>query len=309
MLEAEENVRPDNVNTRPPEATASVRPSVATARPVFMPETFTGVGRDWSDWSEQFDLAADVNNWDGPLKLKFMSLLLSGRARDIYSGLSADAKNDYVSLKSAMARCFDPCDSSDWSRAAFTERRRMHNETAREFGNALRRLATKAYPSADNGTRDMLARDQFLTHFVAGDFRVSLRRAKPKTLDDAIDLASEIELLKNLEQTHMTSDAKVRGVVEHKPKNDEQMAVMLGMVEELRQEIKSLRTTVSTLQQSMKNSTSSQSVGELGRDGAFSQRPLTRTGGAGGGCWECGCTRHIKRECPYLQGNYRGQVP
>uniref|UniRef100_A0A9J8CB62 Uncharacterized protein n=1 Tax=Cyprinus carpio carpio TaxID=630221 RepID=A0A9J8CB62_CYPCA len=74
-----------------------------TARPVFMPETFTGVGREWSDWSEQFDLAADVNNWDEPLKLKFMSLLLSGRARDIYSGLSAEAKGNYVLLKAAMA--------------------------------------------------------------------------------------------------------------------------------------------------------------------------------------------------------------
>uniref|UniRef100_A0A8C2G0P5 Peptidase A2 domain-containing protein n=1 Tax=Cyprinus carpio TaxID=7962 RepID=A0A8C2G0P5_CYPCA len=79
-----------------------------TARPVFMPETFTGVGREWSDWSEQFDLAADVNNWDEPLKLKFMSLLLSGRARDIYSGLSAEAKGNYVLLKAAMARCFEP---------------------------------------------------------------------------------------------------------------------------------------------------------------------------------------------------------
>uniref|UniRef100_A0A8C1ND16 Peptidase A2 domain-containing protein n=1 Tax=Cyprinus carpio TaxID=7962 RepID=A0A8C1ND16_CYPCA len=69
----------------------------------YVSETFTGVGREWSDWSEQFDLAADVNNWDEPLKLKFMSLLLSGRARDIYSGLSAEAKGNYVLLKAAMA--------------------------------------------------------------------------------------------------------------------------------------------------------------------------------------------------------------
>lgn len=56
-----------------------------------MSETFTGVGREWSDWSEQFDLAADVNNWDEGLKLKFMALLLSGRARDIYTGLPREA--------------------------------------------------------------------------------------------------------------------------------------------------------------------------------------------------------------------------
>lgn len=35
---------------------------------VFMFETFTGM-KEWSDWTEQFDLAADVNNWDEVLKL------------------------------------------------------------------------------------------------------------------------------------------------------------------------------------------------------------------------------------------------
>ena len=58
--------------------------SSATPRPVFMPETFTGTGREWADWAEQFEMAADVNNWDEPLRLKFMSLLLSGRAREVH---------------------------------------------------------------------------------------------------------------------------------------------------------------------------------------------------------------------------------
>lgn len=48
--------------------------------PVFMPETCTGMGRQWYDWAEQFDLAANVNNWEDSLKLKFISLLLSGHA-------------------------------------------------------------------------------------------------------------------------------------------------------------------------------------------------------------------------------------
>ncbi|KAL2087309.1 hypothetical protein ACEWY4_018368 [Coilia grayii] len=303
---------------RPNEARSAgengVRLPNATARPVFMPETFTGVGREWSDWSEQFDLAAEVNGWDDGFKLKFMSLLLSGRARDMYSGLSGEAKQNYGLLKAAMARCFEPCDSTDWSRVEFTGRRRMHNETAREFGNALRRLAFKAYPSADNSTRDMLARDQFLTHFATGDFRITLRRAKPNTLEEAIDLAAEIELLKNLEQNHLIGDAKVRGVVvEHEPKSDEQMTVMLGMVEELRQEVKSLRITVNDMQRSIRNVNAS--AGQFSREPGFGPRngasapePARRDSRAANACWECGCTRHIKRDCPYLQGNYRGQV-
>lgn len=297
-----------NENTPSTSASHTVRPMGGqTPRPVFMPETFTGTGREWSDWAEQFDLAAEVNNWDEGLKLKFMSLLLSGRARDMYSGLPGDAKNNYALLKAAMSRCFEPCDSDDWGRASFTSRRRRPNETAREFGNALRRLANRAYPSADDRTRDMLARDQFILHLATGDFRVSLRAAKPKTLEEAIELSSEMELLRDLEQCHVTPEAKVMGVSVGKSSSEEQMGVLLGVVEGLRQDVASLQTTVKNMQLAPRAPKPFQPTehpgGERGRSvppsGATSQGYRDN----GGGCWECGCTKHIRRNCPYLQGN------
>lgn len=82
-------------------ATANVNP---VSCPLFMPETFTGVGRELSDWSEQSEMAAQVNGWNDELKLKFMSLLFSGRARDIYAILPSEANNNYVLLKDAMGK-------------------------------------------------------------------------------------------------------------------------------------------------------------------------------------------------------------
>lgn len=289
-------------------ATQQMQAQGLTPRPVFMPETFTGVGREWSDWSEQFDLAAEVNQWDESLKLKFMSLLLAGRARDMYSGLTREAKNNYELLKAAMTRCFEPCDSDDWSRASFTARRRRPNETAREFGNALRRLAARAYPTADECTRDMLARDQFILHFATGDFRVSLRGAKPKTLEDAIDLSSEMELLRDLEQTYVTPEARVRGVAAvTRAGSEEQMGVLLGVVEELRQEVRSLQSTVKTMQSAQKgqNPPNPTENPDGDRRGNVAPRAVTSRGfrEVGGSCWECGCNRHLRRDCPYLQGN------
>lgn len=277
--------------------------TLSTPRPVFMPETFTGVGRQWTDWSEQFDLAADVNNWDDSLKLKFMSLLLSGRARDIYSGIPAEAKSNYLLLKAAMTRCLEPSDSDDWSRAAFAGRRRLHNETAREFGNVLRRLAVRAYPTADEGTRDLLARDHFITHFATGDFRISLRSAKPDTLESAISLAAEMELLRNLEHSQAPPpDVRVREVSEHRTKADERMDDLLGVVEGLRQEIKSLQGTVQAMHRAPTNMFAS---GGQPRDPG-EPAPPTRPGWSRERtvlCWECRSDRHIRRDCPYLQGN------
>uniref|UniRef100_A0A8C1L401 Peptidase A2 domain-containing protein n=1 Tax=Cyprinus carpio TaxID=7962 RepID=A0A8C1L401_CYPCA len=89
----------------------------AAPRPVFMPETFTGTGREWSDWADQFEMAAGINGWDDELKLKFMSLLLSGRARDIYCGLSEEARRNFTQLKAAMGKCLEPCESTDWNRS------------------------------------------------------------------------------------------------------------------------------------------------------------------------------------------------
>uniref|UniRef100_A0A673M4B7 Peptidase A2 domain-containing protein n=1 Tax=Sinocyclocheilus rhinocerous TaxID=307959 RepID=A0A673M4B7_9TELE len=91
-------------------------PNKITSRPVFMPDTFTGANREWSDWIGQFEMAAEVNGWDDSLKLKFLSLLLSGRARDIYCGLSTESRSRYVILKASLGRCLEPCDSDDWNR-------------------------------------------------------------------------------------------------------------------------------------------------------------------------------------------------
>jgi hypothetical protein len=92
MLEPQEE--DSGINPVPMAGAGASRGINAAPRPVFMPETFTCTGREWSDWAEQFEMAAEINGWDDVLKLKFMSLLLSGRARDIYCGLPDEARRN-----------------------------------------------------------------------------------------------------------------------------------------------------------------------------------------------------------------------
>uniref|UniRef100_A0A1A8PU43 Retrotransposon gag domain-containing protein n=1 Tax=Nothobranchius rachovii TaxID=451742 RepID=A0A1A8PU43_9TELE len=230
---------PEN-NTPPPLRPAENQPVSAAARLIFMPESFSSVGREWADWTEQFEMAADVNNWDEPLKLKFLCLLLSDKAREVYNGLSGSVKANYAMLKEQMGKCLDPCDSADWNRAVFSARRRWHNESVREFGMALRRSAVKAYPTADPNTQDLLTKDQFIAHVGNGDMSVCLRSAKPASLEAAINLAAELELIRGLE-TSSVSDARVRGITE-KDADDESIASLVGVVESLRQEVVVMQT-------------------------------------------------------------------
>lgn len=274
--------------------------SGSVSRPVFMPETFTGQGRDWSDWSQQFALAADVNNWNDDLKLKFMSLLLSGKARDVYCGLTEEERSSYVNLRVALNKCFDPCESEDWNRASFSSRRRVATESAREFGNALRRLVSKAYPSANGATQDLLAREHFVAHVGVGELRIQLRSAKPTTLEAAINLASELELIRDLEHSQITTNAKICGVLSSSP--DPQMTILLQTVEGLRQEVKALKRTVDTLSASPSSNGPISAV-RAPRVGpqVSSRTPKERSEA----CWECGCNRHLRKDCPYLSGNSR----
>jgi hypothetical protein len=153
-------------------------------------------------------------------------------------------------LKAAMGRCLEPCESTDWNRVSFSSRKRQPNETVREFGNALRQLISKAYPSVDNATRDLLARDHFVAHIGCADTRIHLRSVKPATLEGAINLASELELIRSLERNSALPNVKVCGVVNDSvgPARDGQMQALMGMVEGLRQEVKTLQSTVKILQ-------------------------------------------------------------
>uniref|UniRef100_A0A1A8RPN4 CCHC-type domain-containing protein n=1 Tax=Nothobranchius rachovii TaxID=451742 RepID=A0A1A8RPN4_9TELE len=289
---------PEN-NTPPPLRPAENQPVSAAARLIFMPESFSSVGREWADWTEQFEMAADVNNWDEPLKLKFLCLLLSDKAREVYNGLSGSVKANYAMLKEQMGKCLDPCDSADWNRAVFSARRRWHNESVREFGMALRRSAVKAYPTADPNTQDLLTKDQFIAHVGNGDMSVCLRSAKPASLEAAINLAAELELIRGLE-TSSVSDARVRGITE-KDADDESIASLVGVVESLRQEVKSLQNVVHTLSVPAASGPhyDAQNTNLQPRQ-EYSQK---KGNGRLGGCWECGCNRHLRRDCPYVQGN------
>ena len=190
-----------------PAAPATPRQMTTTvvSRPLFMPENFSGQDREWADWADQFDMAGEVNGWNEGRKLKMMALLFVGKAREIYWGLAPEARSTYAALRTAMGRHLGPCNQVDWNRTELHSRERGANEVARDFGNAIRRLVDRAYPSVNLPTRDMLAKDQYIAKIGSGDIRMQLRSAKPVNLEAAIELASELEQIKTLEKKEIVA--------------------------------------------------------------------------------------------------------
>ena len=139
--------------------------------------------------------------------------------------------------------------------------------------------------------------------------RFQLRSAKPPTLEEAINIATELELIRDLERTEIKTESKVMGVSGRPVAEKSQMGVLLGVVEGLRQEMKNLQATVSGMKNSQANTRQNLTQGNHPtlRSGQLNS-PRTdfmqnrNSGERGEGCWECGCNRHIchLKNCPYL---------
>lgn len=272
------------------------RVAVMSSRPVFMPDSFSGQDREWADWSDQFDMASEVNGWNDNKKLKMMALLLTGKAREMYWGLAPEARNSYASLKRAMSNLLGPNKQADWNRAELHRRERGANENTRDFGNAIRRLADKAYPTVDLPTRDLLAKDQYIAKIGNGEIRMQLRSAKPQNLEAAIEIASELEQIRALEKRETTTVLNMFS--EEAPRD---MLSMQTELYKLQQEVCELRARTDRPRSGQGRGRPNQSMVPQSNRG---RERFTAAGNRT--CWECGCDRHIRSQCPYVQGNASG---
>lgn len=140
----------------------------------------------------------------------------------------------------------------------------------------------------------MLAKDQYIAKIGNGDIRMQLRSAKPANLEAAIELASELEQIKNLEKKEIVAALNIFSDVALA--NTTMSSNMQAELHKLQQEVCEL--------QAMANRPNG------GRGTRFP--PANRGRGRrtfdtpARTCWECGCNRHLRRDCPYVQRNANG---
>ena len=81
----------------------------AKRRSALLPDCFTGdPDLQWCDWLDDFELHAEVNEWDDTQRRQYLALWLKGYPRELYRSLTATKKSSYDSLKSALTSHFEP---------------------------------------------------------------------------------------------------------------------------------------------------------------------------------------------------------
>lgn len=104
--------------------------------------------------------------------------------------------SNYQLMKQIIADRYEPKEKDVAYRCQLRYRKREKGESVSDYGYHLTRLARKAYPTLTLSQLDTQVIDQFINGIGNHDLRKHVQFGHPKTMHEAIGLATEYEALK-----------------------------------------------------------------------------------------------------------------
>lgn len=175
--------------------------------------TFSGTGNDtWHDFKKYFGNLAVLNHWSKEQSRRTLLCSLRGQAETFAYGLPVSVQNDWDALFSRMEQRFGIMNMKASYIADARLRRKKKEESYREFGQAIEDLYRKAYP--DNTE---IVEEQAIITFLdncheSSDFRLAVKRTRPKTLHEAVTSAVQEESLRLTERERSKLDSRSRSI-------------------------------------------------------------------------------------------------
>lgn len=181
----------DSTYLSPREQTGHVEMNIPLKR------VFKGDGSSiWSEFIRYFENVANLNQWTQQRMRRILLTTLRDQAEAYAYGLPENTLQDYNSLKTALNQRFGHTALKESYIAEAKLRRKKENETFRDFGQAIEDLYRRAFP--DN--RDFVTESSlktFLDNCSSNeDFRLAVKRTRPKTLSEAITAAMQEECIR-----------------------------------------------------------------------------------------------------------------
>ncbi|CAC5381217.1 unnamed protein product [Mytilus coruscus] len=127
------------------------------------PDTYDGKHVEWLDYICHLEQVALWNCWSENEIAAQLAMSLRGSAQRALSEITRDELFDYAKLKFALTQRFCPPERETAFRCEFRNRRRKREESVAEYGYALKRLATRAFPSIPLGVRESLIIEQYIS--------------------------------------------------------------------------------------------------------------------------------------------------
>ena len=241
------------------------------------PDKFDDKRWEWDDYLAHFMSLARWNNWSEADMASQLAMSLRGSAQTVLGNMTELEARDFGYLKAALARRYSPSERESAYRHDFRNRKWKKDENLVEYGCALRRLATKAYPKLSNADIELLVLDQFI--FGMGsrtELQKHIQFGHPKTLDEAIDLAVECEAFEGVSFVRKpsvvtagvkledaSSDSKLQSQIAELVSTSKANAEAIEMLSQTLSGLNMLKVKPGVARSSNKNSDTIQAQGEI----------------------------------------------
>ncbi|PJE78029.1 hypothetical protein CI610_03041 [invertebrate metagenome] len=158
--------------------------------------TFSGTGKDiWSEYIRYFENVADLNGWTPARTLRIFFTVLRGQAEVYAYGLNNTVKQDWDTLKNKMDDRFGHRSMKESYVAEAKLRKRKTDESYRDFAQTMEDLYRRAYPNNREYVEESSLKT-FLNNCHSSDnFRLAVKRMRPKTLQEAVTFAMQEECI------------------------------------------------------------------------------------------------------------------
>ncbi|CAC5368830.1 unnamed protein product [Mytilus coruscus] len=249
---------------------------MGSEKPVVRPSKYDG-SVSWEDYKIQFEMISELNYWTDNQKAMFLATSLNGNAQSVLADIDPIKRKDYKSICEALASRFGTENRTELFRVQLKNIRKRKDQELPELAQHIKRLSRKAYPKAQLELQEMLSRDHFIDALDDADTRLRIHQAHPKTLDDAVKLAVELEAFYIADKQRDKPSSVRNFALSESSEVSGQIKTLSDVVEELRRELQFLKRDMSQQRRGFNNNNK-------------------KTGKRG--CWSCVETSHIRRNCP-----------
>ena len=141
---------------------------------------------DFHAFAAKFEIIAKCCQWDDQNKLLHLVSALTGKALDCYAWQEPEVMNNYTLVKDQLMKMFGKIKDPIIQRAELAAMRQRDEETIEEFGQRVRQIATRAYPTANTEVFETIAREAFLKGCSDVNAAELALYRDPQTLNQAI---------------------------------------------------------------------------------------------------------------------------
>ena len=110
-----------------------------------------------------------------------------------YKKFSVTARASFENAVVALAERFEPESRRDLYLTEFQSRCKRRTESWADFGEDLRVLVDKAYPTLEDDARQQLALQHYLSQLCNDQVTFGVKQRKPKTTEAAVGATLELE--------------------------------------------------------------------------------------------------------------------